>query len=112
MLRRDMVSYLISQWEFCAPKLQTELRFYYGAGKGTADDPGPFSYLGYAEYLLQSGSWGDQICAMLLSWMWSCKVTIIMLPTLTELRIRHDVDLEDVDLVLLLSGPHYSSVGR
>ena len=109
ILRREVAFFLLTHWEILFPMLKKEIRHYYGY-KDT--EVGPFSYLDYVEHILTPGTWGDQITLKLISLMWGVKVTVILMDTCSEIRIRHDQPLADADLVLILQGQHYSAAVR
>lgn len=110
MLRREVVMYMAMHADFVFPRIQGKLQDMYGyMGE---DNPGPFSYKGYLEYMLDDEAWGDLITAEILSLMWGCRVTVLLLPTLTEVRLRHQEDLKNSHLVLILQGNHYNSIGK
>ena len=69
-----------------------------------ADDhntPGPFSFLGYMEALLQEGFWGDELCLALISMMWQIPITVLNGETFHQIKFRHSEILKDADLVLV-----------
>lgn len=102
MLRREVAMYMLTEWEWLFPQIRDELHDLYGQD---------YSYLSYIQNILTNGSWGDVLVARILSFMWNIRVTIILQPTLYEVRIRHNEDLSRADVILLLSGNHYSAAG-
>ena len=69
-----------------------------------ADDhntPGPFSYLGYIQALLQEGFWGDEWCLALISMMWQVSITILKGETFHHIKFRHSKILRKTNLVLV-----------
>ena len=69
-----------------------------------ADDhntPGPFSYLGYMQALLQEGFWDDGLCFALISMMWQISITVLKGETFHQIKFRHLEILKDTDLVLV-----------
>ena len=77
------------------------------------DSPGPFSFVGYLEYLLEPKTWGDHGTVLLLSLMWQVKVTIITAETQRQQKFRHDSSLKDADFILVFcGGNHYLLAGE
>ena len=77
------------------------------------DSPGPFSFVGYLEYLLEPKTWGDHGTVLILSLMWQVKVTIITAETQRQQRFCHDSSLKDAEFVLVFcSGNHYVPAGE
>ena len=69
-----------------------------------ADDhntPGPFSYLGYMQALLEDGFWGDELCLALISMMWQISITVVKAETFHQIKFRHSESLKNTDLVLV-----------
>ena len=69
-----------------------------------ADDhntPGPFSYLGYMQALLEEGFWGDELCLALISMMWQISITVVKGESFHQIKFRHSETLKDTDLVLV-----------
>ena len=112
MLRRQLALFMLEQHQLLFPLLKDELQVLYGMGTGKDTDPGPFSYLDYCMYISELGNWGDNLSIKAMSYMMGVKVTIIILPDITEVRIRHNDPLPAVQLILLLHEQHYSAVGE
>ena len=83
--------------------------------------PGPFSFLGYLEHMLQQGSWGDYGMSLLMSFMWQFKITVVVVDTthddpsqwIRQELIRHDSALKSADMVLVFcGGNHYVPAGK
>ena len=69
-----------------------------------ADDhntPGPFSYLGYMQALLEEGFWGDKLCLALISMMWQILITVVKGETFHQIKFRHSKSLKNTNLVLM-----------
>ena len=105
MLRRMVVQYLAVNWQWAYPIVKRFICKLYGNS-----ELGPFSYISYLEALLDPGFYGDLIVLYTISWMWGGRITVLMLPTCSESRIRHNQEIQNVEIVLLLCGEHYSSV--
>ena len=70
--------------------------------------PGPFSYLGYMQALLQEGFWGDELCLALISMMWQISITVLKGETFHQIKFRHSEILKDTNLVLVhCQGQHH-----
>ena len=70
--------------------------------------PGPFSYAGYVEALLDESFWGDHGVLLAISMMWQVTITALTAETFTENWICHSRGLADVDFLLLYCGGcHY-----
>ena len=80
-------------------------KYNYGTlTQNEADDhntPGPFSYLGYMQALLEEGFWGDELCLALISMMWQISITVVKGETFHQIKFRHSETLKDTDLVLV-----------
>ena len=130
-LRRQLVMEMIRYKEFFLPHLTDAISGGYG-GKLSADEyarrdraglltvaarqayeePGPFSYLMYLEYILKRDSWGDEITLVVLSMVFQLRITVVTVPSLHGDPIRHINSLDKSDIVLLRSGGnHYLSAG-
>lgn len=109
MLRREVVSFVLAHADSLFPLLKKFLTNMYGVEDPTGEVPGPFSVCSYLSFLLEDGSWGDTLVLNLLSRMWGARITVILAPNMSEERIRHDQPLAEADIVLIMSGRHYSS---
>ena len=77
------------------------------------DSKGPFSFVGYLEYLSEPKTWGDLGTVLILSLMWQVKVTIITAETQRQQRFRHNPSLKDTDFILVFcGGNHYGLAGK
>ena len=75
--------------------------------------PGPFSLLTYCKHLLTNQTWGDDLVLTLLSCMFQISITSVNARTLGETRIRHDLPLKDVNLVVVFAeGDHFMGTGE
>ena len=108
-LRRQISMFLLQEHATMFPILAREIGTTYGV---EGDPLGPFSYLGFVHQVSQLGFWGDQVVLKALSHLWGITITILLLPDCTEVRLRHNREMAAVDLVLVLSGQHYTSAGK
>ena len=80
--------------------------------------PGPFTFVQYLKYMMEDSSWGDEGIITLIGMMWNVTITVILVSSKSpkkdkpcqfrQLKLRHDRQLEDVDLVLIYAGEsHY-----
>ena len=82
----------------------------YGAG-----DPNTFpqSACSYLQEILHQEYWTDEIVLRVISLLFNLTITVIRTESGTQTRVRHDRDLANVDIVLLLAHPgHYSPAGK
>ena len=74
--------------------------------------PGPFSLVTFLEFILQDGTWGDLNILTIISLMWQISITILNAEEFGEIRIRHNLALNQVDLVVIfMGGDHYMGCG-
>ena len=75
--------------------------------------PGPFSFVSFLNHINTDGTWGDDLILTIISCLWQVSVTILNCEKLTETRIRHNIRLNDADLVVLfVEGNHYMGCGK
>ena len=132
-LRRTLVILIYTYRQFFYEYLLEALTKDYGAEKMDPDEykkkeaegsltdqqindqdlPGPFSLVSYCEHLLKNGTWGDMNSLMLISCLWQVSITSINAKTLHEVRIRHDMPLREVDIVVIhIGGDHFMGTGN
>ena len=77
---------------------------------------GPFSIVSYMKYIAVSKRWGDTICLILISSMWSARISVVLSRTLGQIKFRHDLPLEQADLIVVFNSHeqngHYTAVIR
>ena len=133
LFRRDIVMFLVENADFFYPMLEVTIRGTYGGKRLTREAylqktkdgtitpveemeynyPGPFSYASYLKYMLLESSWGDEVILCVVSMMWQLKITVLHAESLHETRIRHNVPLEEADMVVVYcSGAHYIGAGK
>ena len=73
---------------------------------------GPFSVKDYFKFINRSREFGDTIMIKIIASMWAVKITILRSDSLSEMRFRHDSELDAVDMVLVYNSKpvngHYS----
>ena len=75
--------------------------------------PGPFSFVSFLNHINTDGTWGDDLILTIISCLWQVSITILNCEKLTETRIRHNIRLNDADLVVLfVEGKHYIDCGK
>ena len=90
--------------------------FTYGlpAVEGEGERPGPFTIKEYFQYIIKEKSWGDFTCLLLLSTVWSCRISVVNSTTLGEMRVRHNMELGLTDIPLLFNSSedegHFSAL--
>ena len=133
MLRRQLVLCLVQHASFFYKLLIEHIRAQYGPIRlstseykqkkkvGTLTDveeidqnlPGPFSFLGYLEYLWKPVSWGDQGVLVAVAMMWQLKITVVTAEKLHQERIQHDGPMAEADMLLIFcGGNHYVLAGK
>ena len=99
----------------------TKKQIALGKKKGTLSQkdlqdnrlPGPFSLHTYMQHVLKNGTWGDDIVLQLISCLWQISITILKADGLGEIRIRHNMRISKVDLVVVhAGGDHYLGCGE
>ena len=74
--------------------------------------PCPFSLAFYMQHVLTNGTWGDDMVLQLISCLWQISITILKTNGLGEIRIRHNMRISKVDLVVVhAGGDHYLGCG-
>ena len=122
-LRFQLAYFMVKNHAFCSDLLQNVIRFEYGHHRlskkeylkgmkeGTLTEaqiadyqvPGPFSFIGYLKYILEGSTWGDQGLLTLISMMWQVTITIVNAEDLSQIKIRHQRPLDQVNLVVVLA---------
>ena len=70
--------------------------------------PGPFTFQSFLKFMIEPNTWGDQTTILLLSMMWQFPITVLYGEELTQVPIRHDKDINEVELLLVFVGrSHY-----
>ena len=92
------------------PLLKEQIRGEYGL-PDDEESEGPFSYCSYIEYMSFRDTWADAVQGYVLAYQWNCRVTIYNIPSMSEIRLRHNKPMVDSDIILLYDGRrHYSAV--
>ena len=74
--------------------------------------PGPLSLYQFMKLVATDGAWGDENVLHLISCLWQISITILDAESLGEIRIRHNMRISWVDLVVVfVGGDHYLGCG-
>ena len=116
-LRRQVVAFFTGRKEEYVDWIRTQIRNIYGwSDRYSESEPGPFSVKTYLKHILEDGNWGDIIVLYLIAAMWGIRITVIRGDACVELKIRHNEDWINADLILLYNGMeisgHYTAVVR
>ena len=122
-LRYQIAFFITQHHKFCFDILEKLVRFEYGHPRLTSQQyikgmergtltegqisdyqmPGPFSFVTYLRYIIEPSSWGDQGLLTILSMMWLVTITIVNAEDLSQIKIRHQRSLDQVNLVVILA---------
>ena len=120
-LKCQLIMMMANHHAFLFPILKASIATTYGFPRMSEDDyqkkyedgtltqneaddhntPGPFSYLGYMQALLEESFWGDKLCLALISMMWQISITVVKGETFHQIKFRHSESLKNTDLVLV-----------
>ena len=112
MFRRAIGMFMLQNWDWVFPLLKDRIRDTHGAGDSSVHNPGPFSFLDFVMFTSHLGNWGDWVVLYVVSLMMGVKITVLLVPGLTEERIRHDDPLEAVHFILCFHENHYTGVSE
>ena len=74
--------------------------------------PGPLSLYQFMKLVATDGAWGDENVLHLISCLWQISITILDAESQGEIRIRHNMRISRVDLVVVfVGGDHYLGCG-
>ena len=111
-LRRMLVAYMANNRDLMWKHKEASLRGRYGL-EGGDDCPEPISYKEYLTKMLNRGQWGDDIILHASASLCNVRITVVNVARLEEYRIRHDIPLKKVNVVLIYNGRnHYSYAGE
>ena len=109
-LRYQTIEFVALNHGFCFTMLKQIIATEYGNEDAAKDpeEPGPFTFIEYLLYMLESTSWADHGMVLMVSMMWQVPITILNAEELEPLKFRHDRLLKDTELVLVYAGrAHY-----
>ena len=107
---REVAFYLATHMDQHQNDLIPLIHSIYRAG-----DPNTFhqSICSYLQEILHQEFWADEIVLRVTSLLFNLTITVIRAESGTQTRVRHDRDLSNVDIVLLLAHPgHYSPADK
>ena len=127
LLKRQVIVTICEHPDFFLRKLEIGIKGTYGGNRLTKEEykkkeqdgtlepdeikdysaPGPFSLVEYLEYIWKDGTWGDETFMAALSMQWQLASTVLNAEHLYEVRMRHDRDLAEVDLVVVHCGQNH-----
>ena len=111
-LRRMLVAYMANNRDLIWKHKEASLRGRYGL-EGADDCPEPISFKEYLTRMLKRGQWGDDIILYAFACLCGVRITVVNSLRLEEYRIRHDLPLKKVDIILIFNRRnHYSYAGK
>ena len=116
-LRRQANAFFCIKKEMFTDWITGQITNIYGwCDKDSEMEPDPFSIKSYLKNMLGDCIWGDFIVLNLISAMWGVRISVMRGDSCAELRIRHNCELIESDVVILFNGrqlaAHYSAVSR
>ena len=100
-IRRMAIRHFWEHYE----QLKENISFGIECEYGRVDsEVGPFSMKTWCEEMLKDKVYGDLCLLKLIASMWSIRITVLRGDTLEEIRIRHDSNLKDAEIVLVYNG--------
>ena len=116
-LRRQVIAFFCIKKEMFTDQITGHITNIYGrCDKDSEMEPGPFSIKSYLKYMLGDCVWRDFIVLNLISAMWGVRISVVRGDSSAEVRIRHNCELIESDMVILFNGRdlagHYSAVSR
>ena len=127
-LRFQLVHFMCKNHKFTFEVIEGPVKIQYGHSRLSQEDylkktqdgtitpsevenytlPGPFSFQSFLKFMIEPNTWGDQTTILLLSMMWQLPITVLYGEELTQVPIRHDKLINDVELLLVFVGrSHY-----
>ena len=74
-----------------------EVKEIYGSGEDGG--VGRFSVKTYMEYMVEDGTWGDNIMLGLICYMWGVRVSILLSESCAEICLRHNLEGPECDFL-------------
>ena len=114
ILRRQLVTFLAKNADYFIKQqyFLNSIKGLYAWPEPSEDDVGPFCFQSYLQYMLEDDSWADEVVIHSLSLMFQVTITILRGHDLTEVTVRHGLDMKDVDhFYFYTGGNHYSTIG-
>ena len=108
-VKHQAIAHYLEFRELLDDELLEMIRMEYGR---VDSEYGPFSVKDYFKYINRSREYGDTIMIKIIASLWAVKITILRSDSLSEMRFRHDSELDAVDMVLVYNSKpvhgHYS----
>jgi hypothetical protein len=113
-LRLMMVHFMASNASVFVEAQGAHIQGLYGlqVAEGEEAHDGPFSFKQYMRHVMQQDKWGDAVCLVALSMLFSAKITIVDVREFVCVPIRHGLEvMRGVDMAVLYNGAsHYSAI--
>ena len=110
-MRRQLVWFITGQRDVIWAHKHLSLRSKYGVENNDVFGH-PISFKDYCRNLLDRRFWGDDVCLYAFTLMFKTTITVINAVKLEEYRIRHDLPLHEVEIILIFNGRnHYTYAG-
>ena len=109
-MRHEVAFYLATHMDLHQNDIIPLIQGIYSTG-----DPNthPQSVCSYLQELLHQNFLADEIVLRVISLLFNVTITVTRAESATQTRVRHDRDLANVDIVLLLTqSGHYSPAGK
>ena len=110
-LRCQAICHLLTNFDAFYDEISKDIKYEYGR---IDSEEGPFSMKMWCEYILEEKKYCDSIFLKLVASMWGLRVSILRSYNCAEFKFRHDLKLDDADLVLLYNGlpvkGHYTAL--
>ena len=124
------IMHLNEKWQILGSEISENIRYLYGCpdsevggmkikkmthrGKKHTEEFG-FSVKDCCQYILQQGSWCNEIFIKLIASMWGCKISVLRADNLHAVTYRYEGLYDEADIILMFNGNptqgHYSPVG-
>ena len=107
-LRRQVVAWMLHHRQYMMAKRGKAFRARYGA-----EGQERKSYQQLCWELLDRTTWGEDEILTAVSKMWGLRITCLYSTTLSEVRYRHNLPLDKVDMVVVFNcRNHYVGAGK
>lgn len=115
-LRRNAIVHFLQYKGELFDRVAHEIRGQYGLQEDREAGIPPYTMKSYFQEMVKDKVWCDSVMLILLSSMWSAKITLLRSDCCREIRMRHDKELAKADFVVVFNCSehmgHYSSVFR
>ena len=108
-VKHQAIAHFLEYRELLVDEVEEAIKEEYGR---VDSEYGPFSIQEYLHWMAKPREYGDLIMIKLIASLWGCRITVLRSDSLAELRFRHDLPLEDADMVWVYNSQpihgHYS----